>query len=318
LGAAGLNFMSFSRLSYLLIFIAWGLSELRKKTVLRRDAPNQYPVDSVHPQQHSRASGNAGDYEPSDLQIVSSSASPQADEADNQTYRRRQEHRDRWKLGVEILTFLVVLAYTIVACNQWQQMIVSNKQTRQIFETTERAHVTLGAQSGKLAEDRNGVIVLHFYNAGRTPAKDFGVSAWSNLLPNAGNSISRLRRYKGTGEGSLRIKVGHSWGAIPGSSSHIEYFANEHSPSKEQLVQIQAGKLPFFIFGFYAYCDQFGRYHSENFRIQYRAAPVRDFVAMPSSQSNVSQMSEPAGEGDLKAPGQTLIPLPRCRQPDEE
>jgi hypothetical protein len=88
------------------------------------DTPKKNDVQTIDSQSRADTNGESGKdilrnipHDPKTPQ------NPQAPRGKKRTYRSREECRDRWKLGIEIATFLVVLGYTIVAYHQWETAI---------------------------------------------------------------------------------------------------------------------------------------------------------------------------------------------------
>jgi hypothetical protein len=113
------------------------------------DAPKKDDVQAINPQDRPDASSEAS--ENVLLHTAQGPPTPQNPQPPNnkqRAYRGRAECRDRWKLGVEILTFVVVLAYTVVAYHQWKTAIDATRatQTTAIAAKTQGDSALLSAQ----------------------------------------------------------------------------------------------------------------------------------------------------------------------------
>ncbi len=168
--------MKFLRPLLPLFLIGLGLlvtSAIKRKNVITSandaEGPDKNPVDSIDPQNSAGyRTERRNNYSP-----ISHPQIPQSPEANYQTYQGRQERRDRWKLGVEIATFFVVLGYTVVAYHQWGVMIKTN-------QISERPWVDVAPVLilNKPVENQPLKIVLEILNVVKSP----GINMTNHLV----------------------------------------------------------------------------------------------------------------------------------------
>lgn len=136
--------------------------------------PQQQESESIAPQQCTDEGGNPREnIPPVAVEVPPRPEGPQPPRRSHKSRRQGQECRDRWKLGVEIFTAVIILAYTTVAALQWLQM-------RWSLEQAERAWMVFGdlTAPGDTLEERRKIYVADgrahlmatFFNVGRSPA----------------------------------------------------------------------------------------------------------------------------------------------------
>src|SRR4051812_47484989 len=106
----------------------------RRRHTVSTYPPQQQGSESVAPQQAAEERGDSREnVPPTTVKVPPGPQGPQPPPRPRKTYRRRRECRDRWKLGVEIFTAVVVLAYTTVAALQRLQMRWSLEQAERAW-----------------------------------------------------------------------------------------------------------------------------------------------------------------------------------------
>jgi len=296
--------MKLSRLSFALILTTLVLALKCGKRKI-----NEPSGDRNRDKNNSCASNEQG--QPINKRIYSVNMQPNAANQD-----RYKEEKNYWKRQIRVSKCLnwITLATAVVGVSGLLYLKWTLDQSREFFDATQRARVLLGNKDGKLAEFRLGgkkpVIVLYFYNAGPTRAVDFAVRTSSNLAQPNEVSEPELNRYLGSYGGRVK-STSQPTKPIAGNSKQVEYLGSQFTPSKEQLTEIRNGRR-YSIQGIYIYCDDFGRYSSEYFSIQYVPPPIDDFVLAVSYTPDTSQISDPPKPNMME--GHTFTPLSRCEQ----
>lgn len=119
--------------------------------------------------------------------LQGASDTPEAPPSQNKSKRRCREGREWVRLGVEILTLIVVGIYAVINHGMYAQMVQQNKQAARQFKATQRPYVTIGRPDGKfmdwklLSGGHIGVVNIYFQNTGNTVARDFHVWAWLSI-----------------------------------------------------------------------------------------------------------------------------------------
>ena len=204
---------------------------------------------------------------------------PKRIEDDARAYKRRQQRRDRWKVFLEALTVVGVLAYGAIAHRQWHAMLAANDNSAEALQTTERAYVTFGSGDGLFADfgsvttDNKPIIILHFLNSGRSVARHFAVNVETNI-DRSGSELSYRHRFKRPGD--IRTDSPANESDIAGGAEQLVYVTDPtFLKTKKELAD---ASIDFFLFGNFAYCDIFGGYHCQGFMARYRPAPVGGFI----------------------------------------
>ncbi len=217
-----------------------------------------------------------------------------------------QQHSDN-KTLIRVTRAAVAGAwiYAAVAAFQYCAMVQANRETDRNFRASERPYVSIGNRDGTIAElswtkDSKPTIRLYFFNAGRSPALNFTVSAmvWPEWqLP------KHIERYKWTEGGQVHWNFSMGARDIPAESLDVE-------------TVYPSGQLPGYKFkdpnilgaqGTYEYCDEFGGWHCQAFMVQYDWSLERFFVAMNNACEDTHDT----------VPRNATI-LPRCEQPGED
>lgn len=124
------RFLSLGTLPYVLAlasgFLSWVWSKLR--------TPFKQSVDAVHPQDSTNKAGDGSRIEPP----AGAPVIPGPSEEDD-SCKRRQENRDRLRLGTEIATLIAVLAYAFVAYHQLQEMRKATEAARDSADAAKEA-----------------------------------------------------------------------------------------------------------------------------------------------------------------------------------
>ena len=256
---------------------------------------------------------------------------PKGIEDDARAYKRREQHRDRWKLFLEALIVVGVLGYGAIAYRQWHTMLAASDnftkalqtterayvtalQTTERFnaialQTTERAYVTFGSKSGELGEfidnpmpGEKPIIVLHFYNSGGSIARHLAIHAVTdNDVP-----MSSRHRFKGP-RGDI-VSTGMSIERdLAADAEHLEYII---SPWSQRELADMAERKRFSVFGQFEYCDIFGIYHCQGFSTNY-LPNIKQFV--PSTAQPC--VFEPTGSKER--PGKGYKEIEPCEQANE-
>jgi hypothetical protein len=244
-----------------------------------------------------------------------------------------KERREIATFRVALATFIGLVAY--VASNFWilRTMIAANQSATETFHITEQPFVALGNKHGAYAEFGQKdaklapVVILHFFNAGRSAAKHFQINVDTSIQPK-GSGIVHLNRYRldDGGRGPSLNFLRYSTVVIPAQANHLEYLTDALAPSAEQLGEIKTGKLPFLVDGTFEYCDEFQVFRCEQFHLKFEPAPVDDFVQLVGGEGCngllnkvAAQMSDPVspdffGYGTGWAKGRKIVPLLRCEE----
>jgi hypothetical protein len=112
---------------------------------------------------------------------------PQPPPRKNKSARRCREGREWIRLGVEVLTLIVVGIYAVINDGMYSQMVWQNKQARQQFKAAQRPYVTIGRPDGTfmawkvLHGGQAGIVTIYFQNIGNTIARNFHVWAWLSI-----------------------------------------------------------------------------------------------------------------------------------------
>jgi hypothetical protein len=253
---------------------------------------------------------------------------PKGIEDDARAYKGREQRRDRWKVLLEALIVVGVLGYGALAYRQWHTMLAASDNSTKVLraterayvstqrayvtalQTTERAYVIFGAESGELGEfignpmpGQRRIIVLHFYNSGHSTARHLAIHA---VTDNDGNpAMSSRHRFKGPG-GDI-VSTGRSIERdLAAGAEHLEYIISPWS--QRELADNMADR--FSIFGQFEYCDIFGTYHCQGFSTNY-LPNIKQFVPSPA----LPCVFEPTRPNDR--PGKDYKEIKPCEQPDE-
>jgi hypothetical protein len=267
---------------------------------------------------------------------------PKGIEDDARAYKWREQRRDRWKVFLEALIVVGLLGYGAIAYRQWHTMPAASdnstkslQTTEQAYETalqtterayvttlqtterafvtalqtTERAYVTFGSKSGELGEFKDNpmpgekrIIVLHFYNSGRSTARHLAIHA---VTENPGPMSSR-HRFKGL-QGEI-VSTGASIERdLAAGAEHLEYIISPWS--QRELADMAEGKR-FSVSGQFEYCDIFGTYHCQGFSTNY-LPNIKQFVSSPA----LPCVFEPIAP--TERPGKGYKEIEPCEQPNE-
>ena len=265
---------------------------------------------------------------------------PKGIEDDARAYKSREEGRARWRLLLEALAVVAIVAYGALAYRQWRIVLdatdnstkalqvtersyaavlrdteqayagslqASGKAQVAVVQATERAYVTFGSKTGELGEFfgntmsvQNRIIALHFYNSGHSTARNLSV----HVVTDGSGLISRRHRFKGPQGDIVSTEVSPERDLAAGAE-HSEYFASPWS-------QTELANNPtdtFTLTGQLEYCDVFGAYHCQEFSTNYMPN-LRQFV--PNSVQSCAV--EPVTSDN---PGKGYVEIAPCEQPDE-
>jgi hypothetical protein len=287
------------------------------------DAPKKDDVDAIDQQTRPTNGGDSSkDILPSSSDNPPTPQNPQPQKGKKRTYRSRQECRDRWKLGVEIVTFLVVAIYTVVAYRQWRAMVASNDNTTKALQITQRAYVALGNKNGTLAEfgkeveKGKRVVILHFVNSGLSTARHL-VIHFPSKSPSGGETLGNHRhRFRGS-DGETMTSGGGLETNLAGGAEHIEYLTDSALLDNETAVGPNRWGL-FEIWGEIEYCDIFGLYHCEPFSARYMPSPIGNFVAgLYNFKCTIEKPDYRSLDGISNGKPTIFTEIAPCEQPDE-
>jgi hypothetical protein len=239
--------------------------------------------------------------------------------SEKQSYKDREERRDRIKLAIEMLTFIAVviyagLTYRLLKTNQAQvgAMNGANSIAKQNSQADLRAYVTLGDKDGQWIKRNKHQVTLLFHNAGRTPAKHFSARytiGQAGAKQSSHTDIVHMERTQivsGFGAG----------GIISGGGNEID--------SGETLNWLDAKPdVDFFkiwsMTGYFEYCDIFGKWHCEPFGGHFdpkhglqRTDFPAPFFCDPNGSSYIEQIRKEEGPEAAKQ----YKALDRCEQGD--
>jgi hypothetical protein len=150
-------------------------------------------------------------------------------------------------------------------------------------------------------------IPVYFFNGGRTPARNFRASvtySGHNSKESIDLGLARFEIVSGPFRGGFLSSGGVD---IPAQSTYVQYLDPDDTPTKKML----ANPL-IHLFGRYAYCDEFGRFHCQALGLTYDKTLSRfkpgPFMGMDCPPSPAVPSPQPASVRVLK----------RCKQPQEE
>jgi hypothetical protein len=252
---------------------------------------------------------------------------PKGIEDEARAYKRREQRRDRWKVALGALTVIGVLGYGAIAYRQWHTMLAASENSTKALQTTERtlqgiersyitalqtterAYVTFGSKSGELGEfidnpmpGQKRIIVLHFYNSGRSTARHLAIHA---VTDNQSRKSSR-HRFKGP-RGDI-VSTGTSIERdLAAGAEHLEYIISPWS--QRELANMAEGER-FSVFGQFEYCDIFGTYHCQGFSTNY-LPNIKQFVSSPAPSCTFEST------GPTERPGKGYKEIEPCEQPNE-
>jgi hypothetical protein len=200
-----------------------------------------------------------------------------------------------WWRQLPVWTFIgeiVLIAITIrIACiysGQLNQMIESNKITRNALQVSQGASISLGRKDGTVAEfilpkdvKDNAGIVIYFQNSGHIPARfGWGLLTDIAVIPpspdfstvKSPHHFSQMTRTRSRKDGS--ISTGGGSVTIPGDSTYVTDVAELPAIRVRQLSH--SNQL-FMVWGRLEYCDSLGTYESKDFQIFYQGIPYNAF-----------------------------------------
>lgn len=220
--------------------------------------------------------------------------------------RDSQTKREGDILWWERVTTIGVGVYALVAILQWFAMTTANEHATRALQTSERAYVTFGSKSGSLAEFRDNpantdkpIVVLHFFNAGRSTARHFAVHL-------AHGEIYHRHRFRGSG---IISSIGSgSERDLAGGAEHVEFVTDPKWLWTTKQIADPSGFLT--VLGDFEYCDIFGAYHCQGFGAQYMPS-VKEFVPFGNTMPCVVESPGPRSH----LPGYKEIET--CEQPGE-
>lgn len=107
------------------------------------NAPSKQPVEPIQAQDSTDRNRSVGKNE-SDVPagIIAVTETPEAKAKREHATKRRQTIQRFRKAGgawLSLGTFIVILAYAVIARNQWQEMLNSNKLTQQSLSVSQQA-----------------------------------------------------------------------------------------------------------------------------------------------------------------------------------
>jgi hypothetical protein len=243
--------------------------------------------------------------------------------------KKSSDKLEWWKFRIEVLTLLAVVGYGTVAYLQWRAMNETNNTMQSQFRAQERAYVGIGDRQGKFADfspepDKDGKLQvrLYFFNAGHSPALSFSPTFAAPSPPPT--PARHNNRYKCVDANGAKIGDEETTSPvrIPAESTSV-FFPFSIAPWR--LDEIKKGIEPkLVIAGTLEFCDIFGVYHCHEFAIEYKIAPVSDFVwANDGIAGNLcprSPISDPPySDVCLSSDGKKghKVPILRCPQPEE-
>lgn len=149
---------------------------------------------------------------------------------------------------------------------------------------SQRANLFLGGpNAGPVAEFRydsaaksSPAVSINFWNVGRSAASHFGINV-STSVASRPSEVLHLRRYWLSKKGATLILRNRGDSTIGEGSPRSEYLAPALSPSPQQLTDIRAGRLPFYVDGTFEHCDEFGTFRCEQFELRYSPSPIDGF-----------------------------------------
>jgi hypothetical protein len=257
---------------------------------------------------HRETLGGAAAFGPADTRPPAPEGAPPLEAHRQNLEVARRSHR------VQVLTALLVLAYTSITAIQAFLLWETYRETQRTFIAAEKPYVSLGNRDGKVAEihlepDGSSAVMIFFFNAGRTPALNLVTNLWSSLPGVKHEPENHIERFKDPAGGILDNVPGP---VIPGEGTHTDYLPLRWTPSREELKAIRNGKR-FAIGGTFEYCDQFGHYRCQGFWARYRPPPIDDFVQYAAPSCSVPPPTPPYSE--INGTRIQMVALPRCEQP---
>ncbi len=193
------------------------------------------------------------------------------------------------------------------------------------WRTTERAYVTIGSKTGKLAELGNPtigdkpIIILYFFNAGQSTARHFLIHMTTSVWPE-GAVFEHRHRFKGPDNQVFSFAMSRVAEVdIAGQTEHREYVSEDWLLwTKSKLASSKLPEPRFALWGDFEYCDIFGQYHCETFGLWYEPPPVGDFTTMFfKGQPCAIEKPDSLMLKGMKWPVAKLTEIEACEQPDE-
>lgn len=207
----------------------------------------------------------------------------------------------------------------------------SERLARDQFQAAQRPWVDVGTPEGKVAEyrpshhaDKKGILIAYFYNAGNSTASHFLVNAWTPISPAPSSDHQvHIERYW------AHLKGGKVRGFLTAGGEFIAphivrpvVISAQWTPTDRQFADFKrSAQLPvggFHIEGTFEFCDVFGFYRCEAFRIEYRPEPLNDFI---SGSPFYPCFIPPVGAEVAAHSSNEIVEMPvppRCEQPGEQ
>jgi len=214
-----------------------------------------------------------------------------------------------------VTIFTLVLA--VVSIAQWCQMVTANQNATKALQITQRAYVSLGSKSGKLAEFGNGekgkrIVIVHLVNSGLSTARHLVVH-FATEAPHGFTFGFHRHRFRSPGGGIMTSNSGIEID-LAGGAEHIEYLTEPTSLIGEEATNPRG---LFEVHGEIEYCDIFGGYHCDQFSVRYMPSPIADFTAGFRFKCAIEKPDERAFHGVEDGKPATFTEIEPCEQPDE-
>jgi hypothetical protein len=264
------------------------------------NAPPKQPVEPIQTQDNTDTNRNIGKNEddiPSGMGPITET--PETKAKREYTQKRRQAIQRFRKAGgawLSLGTFVVVLAYAVIARNQWQAVIFSNELTQQTLNISQQAYVTVGRPDGTVAEiimptdlKAKAAILVYFQNTGHLPAR----FNWGNnsrivaILPSdpkiikdsemehtqwsefdTDHSFTPMVRTRNRKQASS-----FGWSGTITIAGQSAYEGILWEIPKERMLQLMTYDRPFMPDGKFEYCDGFGHRVCRRFMLRYAGNP---------------------------------------------
>jgi len=220
----------------------------------------------------------------------------------------------------------------LAAQTQSQTSKAAYQMTRDNAQIQLRAYLAPGGADEKQIEfttdpgSKKENIVIHFHNAGQTPARHFETVSLADI--GKGSEPTFRTRYieemtngamKGVGNTVTR-GLSLEDATIGAGSSYLVSFPTDATNAVKFLQRSRGQKAPagpFIIAGLLEYCDVFGVYWCDSFSYELVPGPYPRFRSSSTSlHCNVPAEVVPP-TGTPKGDPVKFTALPRCEQPDE-